>query len=437
MAQKKKKKKKKQQPQQPSRYRGNLESKTSFDKAYTAIRKVLQAYGFDPDLLNTFSKQQRRFFCFLKAEPPRFKVEEGSQVPRRLLDFASETAHRFMRTHYFGDESIGLTYLELATYGMAFMAIVISDLDNTAYSPEQLKILNLIADCFEDNRIERDLTEVATHIRKTMMMLSKVNFRIYGYTWKIAAPSDDGYLRSMVYMSSEEPKLIRFTYNGKERIAFRVRAGRVIDEPPHDAIIDRWFVYQKEMHPVVYLDIYIQSHALQRSKERMDIFPAHKRNFYIMEPLLYMHRVAKSPTGRPMLECYTQEGSKNKIVRFGYFPFIVRDNKLIVMTFLPLTSPDTTEGDYLQKNLGLQIEDTKFLGMDKLSFFLTVDFDQIPILKKALVITNIWNFIQYAKKDPDMNFSIDQKKTQMVKKFFEQKIDNENEPETFYSDIEE
>jgi hypothetical protein len=433
MAQKKKKKKK--QPQQVPR--SNLESNTSLEKAYSAVRKVLQAYGFDADLLNSFSKQQRRFLCFLKADPPRFKVEEGSLVPRRLVDFASESTHRFMRTHYFGDEKIGLTYLELATYGLAFVTTLLMEYDSQIYPPNQMKIINLLGNCFDDGRVNRDLENIGTHIRETMMMLSKVNFRIYGFTWKIGSDMSEGYLKSVVFMSSEEPKTIRFTYKDKERTAFRVRAGRVFNEPAHDARIDKWFIFQKEMHPVVYLDIYIQSHALQRSKERMDIFPAHKRNYYIMEPLLYMQRVAKSPTGRAMLECYTQDGNKNKIVRFGYFPFIIRENKLIVMTFLPLTSPDTAEGAYLQEHLDLQIEDAKFLGMDKLSFFLTVDFEQIPILKKALVATNIWSFIQYAKKDQDMNFTIDQKKTQMVKKFFEQKIDIDNEPETAYPEMED
>jgi hypothetical protein len=419
MAQKKKKKKKQSQPT----YRSNLASNTSLEKAYVIIRKILQVYGFDPEWLNLFTKQQRRFLCFLQADPPRFKVEEGNPVPRRLLDFVSESTHRFMRTHYFGNKDIGLTYLELATYGIAFATTVLTEHDRSGYSLQQENMIDILAECFAENRVVRDLGEVGNHIRKSMMMLSKVNFRIYGYSWKIGTTLEDGYLKSIVYMSSEDPKSIRFTYKEKERVAFRIRAGRVVNEPPYDAKLDRWFIFQKEEFPPVYLDIYIQSHALQRSKERMDIFPAHRRNFYIMEPLLYMHRVAKSPTGRAMLECYTQEG--DTIVRFGYFPFIIRNKKLIVLTFLPLTSPDTYEGDYLQKHLGLQIEDAKFLGMDKLSFYLTVDFDQIPSLKKALVATNIWTLIRYAAKDPDLDYSIDQKKTQMVKKFFEQKIENE------------
>jgi hypothetical protein len=98
---------------------------------------------------------------------------------------------------------------------------------------------------------------------------------------------------------------------------------------------------------------------------------------------------------------------------------------MIVLTFLPLVAGDTPEGSYLSRRLGLQMEDTVFLGMDKLSFFLTVDFEQIPMLKEALISAGIWSLIEYAADNPEMNFTIDQKKTQMVKKFFEYRTSHE------------
>jgi hypothetical protein len=278
--------------------------------------------------------------------------------------------------------------------------------------------------------VNSDLLPVSTHIRKAVMMISKVNFRIYGYDWKIESQKGKDYISSTVLISSEEPKMIRFTYKDKERTAFRIRAGRNITLPAYDAIIDRWFIHHREEYPFVYLDIFIQSHALQRTKERIDIIPAHQKNYYVMEPLLYMHRVSYAPSGRPLLECYTKDG--DKIVRFGYFPFVIQKRRLIVLTFLPLVSEDVWEGDLLRRELGLQKEDTKFLEMDKLSFFLTVDFEQIPMLKRALERSGIWNLVQYAAKRPDMQFPINRQKTLLVKKFFERKAEYES---TILSDL--
>jgi hypothetical protein len=380
-------------------------------------------YGFDPCLLDAFSKQQRNFLLSVAMEQTRFKVEDGHRVPRRLVNFVAESTQRFLRTHCFGDESIGLTYLELLNYGMAFSTTVMAEHESRTFLPEQLKIIDDLATVFDKDRVQNDLVTVGTHIRKAIMMISKVNFRVYGFDWRIWIHRKGRRycMRSEVHLSSENSRSIYFTYKQKNRQAFNIRVGRIISRPAGGAQIDQWFITKENSQPPVLLDIYVQSHALQRIKERMDIFPAYMRNFYVMEPLLYMHRVAESPTGRQMLECYTMDG--DAVVRFGYYPFVIQKNRLIVLTFLPLTSSESPEGDYLYKSLGLQMEDTLFLGMDKLSFFCTVDFEQIPVLKQALIDSGIWAFITYAAKHPDVNCTIDEKKTLLVKKFFDKKAE--------------
>ncbi|MDR0605575.1 MAG: hypothetical protein LBG80_14855 [Bacteroidales bacterium] len=429
------KKKKNKQRQSQAHNMAVLNTKTHIDKTYAAVQKIIRVYGGDPDLLKALTKHQRRFLLFLRAEAPRFKVEEGSYVPRHLINFISETVHRIMRMRYLGDESIGLTYLELATYGVAFSSIILAaaEAGESYFSPEQLKAIRLLAPCFENERVRQDLVYIGGFIHDLVMMLSKLNFRIYGYHWVITEP-ETGTMRSTVFISSEETQSIHFVHKQKERIAFRVCLGRINGRPAKTITIDRnlIFPHKKSFHSVP-LEIYIQSHALQRAKERIDIFSAHIRNRYVMESLIYQHLISNTVSGSPMLECGFRHMGLGIIIRFGYFPFIIRDNKLIVMTFLPLTSPDTSEGAYFQEHFGLQTEDIKFLGMDKLSFFFTVDFEQIPSLKEALIATNIQNMITHIKEGMDLDFSIDQKKTMMVKKFFEEKINDEAEtvyPET-------
>jgi hypothetical protein len=422
-------KKKKHKPQQSQHHnRAALQTKAAIDKAYVVVNKVIRAYGGDPDLLKSLTKHQRKFLLFFDADPPRFKAEAGSSVPRHLIDFISENIHRIMRMCYFGDESIGLTYLELATYGMAFSAMILAaaDAGESYFSPEQTKAIQALALCFDDGRIHHDLCCVGDHIRGLVMMVSKLNFRVYGYNWIVSSDPKKGFIKSTVFISSEETPTIHFMHKQKERIAFCVRVGRINDQPARTVTINQNRIFpHRKTRPPVNLEIYIQSHALQRVKERIDVFSAHIRNRYVMESLIYQHIISNSVSGSPMLECAFRYQKKGPIIRFGYFPFIIRDNKLIVMTFLPLTSPDTPEGASLQKRFGLQTEDIKFLGMDKLSFFFTVDFDQIPLLKEALITTDIQNMMRIVNEGSDLDFFIDQKKTLMVKKFFEQKINNE------------
>ncbi|MDR0766451.1 MAG: hypothetical protein LBF09_05920 [Odoribacteraceae bacterium] len=416
MAKKKKKSPPKQRPL-------TLANKAFFNKRYTAVQKLFRVYGLDPDLLKSCERQVLYYLLHPVVESFRFKAAEGHHVPRRLLDFVSESTHRFIRTSCFGDESIGLTYFEMMTHGLAFTSALAFALCDPTLPARVTEMMTLFHEHVNSERLVQDLKGPSTHIRRLSMMISKVNFRIYGFNWEIASDYRENrvYVTSKVVMMADDARPVYFTHKKKERLAFPVRAGQIISLPASNGRIDRWFVTGEDDDPPVFLDIYIQSHALQRAKERMDIFPAHKRNYYIMEPLLYMHRVTETLSGEQMLECYLEVDGV--YFPFGYFPFVVQGNRLFVLTFLPFFCEETNDGEYLNEALGLRREDIAYLGMDKLSFLLTIDFDQIPVLKEVISGTDIWNLREHVDKIPDLSISIDQGKTLMVKKFIERKLE--------------
>jgi hypothetical protein len=410
MAQNKKRKKTPVQKSPDARKR--ILNKTFVDKAYTVVKKVLRAYGLDPDIFDRLSKSQRGILMLWETQPPKFRVAEGYRVPRQLVALLNASTHHFLRNNYYGDRSIGLTYLELATFGVTLYVQILAVHENNGFPPEQMKIVDAIAEKLIELPVNKALEAIGEHIRKSVQMISKVNFRIYGYNWKISNPREADCVLSTVTLYSEECEPIYFSYKNKYHKAFRVRAGRVGIEPSYGAIIDQWFISGKETGKTKYLDIYIQSHALQRIKERVDIFPAHRRNFYVMNPLLYMHKVAFNSNGRAMFECYCED------VLFGYYPFVVQGNKLFVLSFLPVISPDTPKGMIVAERLNLQKEDMIYLGMDKLGFFLTVDFTQIPVLYNALLDAGLEPLLNYASDDL-LPLERDAKKTLRVKRFFE------------------
>jgi hypothetical protein len=418
-----KRKKKKQQPQRTNVRR--VASSVIPIKSFAVIRKLLQAYGLAPDALDSLTKQQRNFLSYSSIEPIRFKAQEGYRIPRSIISFLTESAHHFLRTSYFGDKSIGLTYLELSTYGLS-LAYTLKDAPSCPpfqTGGRSLETVASVSEIISCNRVHKDLNALGAYVLSLMTMISKVSLRIYGYDWKIEDEKKRLVITSTIYLSSEDPVSIRFKYRQTEQTAFRVRAGRIIEKPSYNVTIDRRLISNKHEHPPVYLGIYIQTHVFRCAREWMDVFPAHRRNYYVMDPLLFKKRVQKSPSGRPMLLCYFRE--KGRTVYLGYFPFIIQRKKLIVQTFLPLISDDTPAGEYLREHLGLQAEDIKTLGMDKLGFFYSVDLSEIPVLKKALAATNVQNLIRYAIKYSPPDFNVDREKTQMVKEFFKQKANCE------------
>ncbi|MDR3194813.1 MAG: hypothetical protein LBT76_05935 [Tannerella sp.] len=396
--------------------RKRILNKTFIDKAYLAIRKILRVYGLDPDMFDRLSKHQRQMFMLVETEAPKFKVAEGCRVPRQLVTLVNNYTHHFIRNNCYGNPEIGLTYLELITFGITFYTQVLSlhKADDCNFPPEQMQIVDTIAEKFIAANFYESLTAVGTYIRRAVQMISKVNFRIYGYDWHVPVFVGQGRFLSTVTLYSEESESIYFTYKGQKHKAFRVKAGRIITTPSTGACIDEEDVTfsSREDHKEKKLDIYIQSHALQRIKERVDIFPAHRRNFYVMDTLLYMHRVEFNSQNQGMFECYHDD------VLFGYYPYIIRGNKLFVLTFLPIISPETPRGESFVYLLGLQKQDMIYLGMDKLSFFLTVDFTQIPELFQALTHLGLYSLVNYASEDL-LPFERDPQKTLRVKRFFE------------------
>jgi hypothetical protein len=57
--------------------------------------------------------------------------------------------------------------------------------------------------------------------------------------------------------------------------------------------------------------------------------------------------------------------------------------------------------------------------MDKLSFYVNVDFDGIPILKNALIESGIWEIKKELDEGIDGEQQTDKVQTQFVKSFFQ------------------
>ncbi|MDR2414330.1 MAG: hypothetical protein LBD64_05025 [Odoribacteraceae bacterium] len=399
----------------------NITNKAFYKKRRDTARKVLRAYGFDPSLLDEFSKQQLFILLHFIVDPPRFRIEKGHRVPRKLLDFISAITHNFMRNHYFRDPSIGLTFFELATHGLAFAAGLRNAHMQHGFPARQQEIVDMLVKCIENDLVLNDLLDVKSCIRDVLSMVSKVNFRVYGFHWDFRQiPTTSwGYITSFVYVTSSPAETIYFTHKQKERVAFRVQLGPVDHMPLRKGTIERSVVTREKEDPPVLLDVYIQSHALRRAGERMDVFPAHVRNFYITESLAHSQRPCE--TGQ-MLECYIYDDTP---ILTGYLPFIIQEEKLIVLSFLPFFAPGTPEGELVHEELGLQPGDMKFLGMDKLSFFLTVDLEQVPALNNVINRTRIPDMIRFARERARDEFLIDPNRTRMVKRFFEQRAEFE------------
>lgn len=126
------------------------------------------------------------------------------------------------------------------------------------------------------------------------------------------------------------------------------------------------------------LKIYIQPHALERIKERLGSF------IYGLEGTLILTSLIEeiiSPTHNGGFLFAVRYLS----IKLGYLKADVVGDNLIIRTFLFLTNNGTPEGDKLVELLGVQKEDKKYLGIDKLDTFIHSDIEQNHELKELFI----------------------------------------------------
>jgi hypothetical protein len=390
-------------------------TKTHLDECYAAARKIFRFFGEDPALFDSFSKNQKQGFFFIEMVPPRVAAKRGHSVPRYYVNYVQEELVLHMRRNIM-DESTGLTLMDMFTYGQTMIL--------TAQVPSFIgKLPDKLREALEriNARVkEKDLlseihNDVTGIIRTSLMLLSQANFRVYGLDSDTKNVRDGFNIVQRMLITAHESQSLRFTYRGKERTGYRLATGQFMDIEYCGATIPISKIFPSVKKDRL-LNIYVQSHALHRFKERINTLYPIMRNQILTLSIMYVQKIVRDPNGKLMIACVMPPNEEI----IAYFPFTIDGDNLLVLTLLPLLSREVPEGRVLCERLNLTAEDEKYLGMDKLSFFYDIDIEQIPVLKKILLdelnlgyIRGLYNSFKESKFQP-----FDEKKTLFVKNFF-------------------
>jgi hypothetical protein len=412
----KNKKRKKVQAPRPKTQLSFKFSKSHLEECYATTRRIFRAVGEDPALLDAFAKRHRQNMFRVTMLPPRVAPMPGHLVPRQYIRYVQEELHYYLRNRYF-DEEAGVTWMDIVTTGDSLHLLFQMDSFLDALPDNQRAIAERLNRVFEEQEIFFKAYQfVSLHVKTMLMMLSQPNFRIYGQDSMTKSTYSHSGVVQIVQITTHESQSLRFNYHNRERKAFRLAVGQYIEEPYTGAKIALSKIYPGVEKDRI-LDIYIQSHAIHRFKERIDTFYPIMRNQFFVISLMLAQRVIQGPGGTQLIACIAPQDGEEKVI--GYFTFTIDGNNLLVVTLLPLLSRDVPEGRILYERLRLSSEDLKYLGMDRLSFFYDVDIEQIPALKQVLFdelrldyVRTVYN--SFRPKDAPFN----EKKTQFVKDFF-------------------
>ena len=404
-------------------------SQTEQERCYVVAKKLLRHFELEPELIDVFSKKQKLKLFKKFFEPPIVKPAKINTVPRQYVKNIHTEMYLFMKTNFFGNPENQLTYMELATYGLNFLLNLsnmhVRDAAFIQGTPQE-EVAKQICEKYDIDEFFYDIafTDVLERIWDMTRSYSKINFRFYGFKLNYdEIPQSCGCCTNMkmtIRLTAQDSEIKKFTINNIERKAFRMLTPALGIYKPSQVTVFRNKIFPNTKEDDL-LEVYIQSHALHRFKERIDSSAPSFQNFLIQSSFTNgMHLVPFA--GRALFSCLIDE--KNPI---GYFTHFVQDNNLIVNTFIPLTSEGTPEGKKLHELLPLSKEDIIYLGMDKISFYLNIDFEQIPKLKQALIDSGIWETklaldqINERETIEIDRTTIDEKKTMFIKNFFDKR----------------
>lgn len=417
-------KKKKKTPQRPC----SLSiTKTYFDEFSTIARKVLQVMELDPALYDEFTKKQKQEMMVLKFVTPRFLAKPGNSIPHQYIKTVQQESYEFLKRGFVGDKSIGLSYFDFSNTGMAFIVGVLGLEKNfkDTYQEEKHGLICSKIDIYVNNpEFEKNLmSRFCRYIQYILIGISKLNFRLYGFEFQWQPIANSNRVAAHVMLTSTKPESINFSYKGITRPAFRIALGDFFsDSPfylgaPFNNIIKDSTCTQK-------INFYIQNHALNRLKERLDTLSPFNRNIYLLSSLMVCDTI-KLETGKFVFKF---QNLKRQVL--GYLPFTIINQNLFILTFIPVSSPAVPEGKLLCDTLNTEKNDLIFLGMDKLSFYQNTDFDTTPHLRDALKKADMWHLTEV---EPEENFDelLYGGNSSTINRFFLQKNVEPNKEEVF------
>lgn len=138
------------------------------------------------------------------------------------------------------------------------------------------------------------------------------------------------------------------------------------------------------------IEVYIQKHAIQRYKERIDCIP---EDMKILNTFDSFEKPKITQLGNKYFFEYRAYGAKA-----GYFIGQLIDGAFVIQTFLFLTNNGTPEGEKLNKTFGIEIDDKKYLAIDKLSTFINLSNEEAEELQNLFSECGINHLFEIRKR---------------------------------------
>ena len=305
-----------------------------------------------------------------RNSPFKFRADSNSNISSTIL-----TDSKVILTHVLKNQNIILppNNLEITIYEYYTVMFTIASL-NSIIKDINFKDIDIVKNAL--NILVND-SETNDHVNQSMhnilyyynIGLNNLKQNLYWYHHQIIPPLNfPNETENVITIHSIIPETIAVEIDNNTRPAIRVGWAFPITGPQWISINPSILGVNSPFAEIP-VNVYIQSHALNRLLERVDCFEVGMIQFNIYVSLL-LHKVTIATNKNILIE-FSILG-----IKVGYFRTDIIDGIILIRTFLFITNNGTPEGQLLEKNTGLQKFDKKYLALDKLSTFMASDIDK-------------------------------------------------------------
>jgi hypothetical protein len=325
------------------------------------------------------------------------KAAPGTDIPKSKIVQFNKLMNKFISDRYIELDNGGKVFLSWYLSEGLLLINYISEMAEIHFPfADQLK--EAFMPYFPGGEIHTMIEDMLVElVHDTTVFLSDLNNTIINADIGQTACFDKDATSNDVFIQEFKPEKTAVTIDGDKRSVIRLSWLDGKMEPVHTRIKPSLLGFKTSSLDIP-LDVYIQQHALDKLRERIDITPGvmHYMTFMILnQPLIGHHQ----HDNNSLVEYYLSDQ------KAGYLLVSLTDAKLIIRTFLFLTNDGTPEGKKLNQLLALDKQDKKYLMIDTLPAFNSYHIDQNEHLSKLFreagcgSLLKLGHLKEYSQKD--------------------------------------
>lgn len=314
------------------------------------------------DVLAMLPENEKEILYLSRGSLITAEAEEGHEISPDIANFIKALINNHLKNTERTIERTGMK-VSLADYNNFFFPLHFF-YKKPSNSKSNDRIKELLKDEFEtlDKFCNLLCDEIIDTIFQYLLMsLNRCSKYYYSFLFDLKELGSFR-MKYIVKVTRYSGESMQFNLNGTIRTAYRVgwtfkeNCFKWVNVTPAQLGI-------KSSFGNLPIPVYIQMHALDRLLQRADCINFIYLNYCIYLSLKELNVIHVGDTY--LIEFYIG-------VKIGYFVANLTEGQLVIRTFLFLTCKGTPEGNRLEETTGLQILDSKYLGMDKLSTFMSL-----------------------------------------------------------------